>query len=167
MKQKYFLTITCAAFLSACTGLAPNAVSQLGSNPILSGGKYTSGGGITVAADVRNDSGRTLVCGVWAQSKNQSVLTKHVERQVLGTGAVFLGNEAVVRGLNFMPEVEPSSDYSGQQAGCVRTDRPWRAGDDRRRAQIRIPRQLVYFDGDEFGADPRVYFYQTGPAAEQ
>lgn len=159
------ISMLCVTFLMSCSTLEPNAVSRLGDTPVLSGGTYTSGGGITVAADVRNDNGQTMVCGVWAQSVHQSVLTSHVERQVLGSGSVYLGKEPVVRGLVFMTEVEPMPDYSGQTAGCVRTDRQWQAGDDVKRARIRIPRQVVYFDGDEFTGGPIVYFYQSGPGA--
>ena len=38
--------------LAACAGLEPQAVARL-DNPVLSGGSYDSGGGITVAAEVR------------------------------------------------------------------------------------------------------------------
>ncbi|MDW3117042.1 MAG: hypothetical protein R8G60_04080 [Roseovarius pacificus] len=84
------ISVACLSGLAACVSLEPAGVARLGSDPALGGGTYTSGGGITVAADLRNQGGRTMVCGVWAQSRQQSILTKLVERKVLGTGAVYL-----------------------------------------------------------------------------
>ena len=159
------VTISFAALLTSCGNLQPNAVTRLGSDPILSGGTYTSGGGITVAADIRNDNGYTQICGVWAQSRHQSVFTNRVEHNVLGSGAVYLGNEAVIRGLVFMTEVDPADNYTGQTAGCIRTERPWRAGDETKTAQIRFPRQVVHVEGGGFAGSLVVYFRPTGPGA--
>ncbi|SEK30349.1 hypothetical protein SAMN05443999_101173 [Roseovarius azorensis] len=149
--------------LAACAGLEPQAVARL-DNPVLSGGSYDSGGGITVAAEVREHSGQTMVCGVWAQSRQQSVLTNGVEPKVLGSGSVYLDGQALVRGLNFMPEVPPMADYAGQEAGCMLTDRVWAAGDGDKRPVVRIPRQVVYVDADE-GGSIIVNFVQSGPGA--
>ncbi len=156
-----------AIFLSAlagCVPLEPDTVARLGDTPALGGGTYGSGGGLTVAADLRNREGRTMVCGVWAQSRQQSILTKHVERKVLGTAAVTLGNETLARGLVFMSEVSPRADYTGAEAGCVITDRPWRAGDDTRQPEIRIPQQVVAEESDENGT-MIIEFKPTGPGA--
>ncbi len=151
--------------LAACTGLEPQAVARL-DNPVLSGGSYDSGGGITVAAEIRENAGRTMVCGVWAQSRQQSVLTAGVEPKVLGSGSVYLDGRALVRGLLFMQEVPPMADYAGQEAGCVLTDRRWIAGDGAKRPVVRIPRQTVYVDADEGGLVV-VRFTQTGPGADE
>ena len=131
----------------------------------MSGGKYTSGGGLTVAADVRPDQGRTLVCGVWAVNPSQSVLTIRKERGVLASGSVFFGGERLVHGLLFMKEVDPAASYAGLPAGCVRLDRPWRAGDAERQAVIRIPRQVVANEARDGDLGPVVEFVETGPAA--
>lgn len=154
------------AALAGCVPLEPDTVARLGATPALGGGTYTSGGGITVAADLRNQQGRTMVCGVWAQSRQQSILTKHVERKVLGTAAVALGNETLARGLVFMPEVSPRADYAGAEAGCVITERPWRAGDEARTPEIRIPMQVVADQSDENGT-MIIEFKPTGPGAGQ
>lgn len=150
--------------LAGCDTLAPQAVARLGADPVVSGGTYSSGGGISVAVDLREQNGRTMVCGVWAQSRQQSTLTKGVEPRLLGSGSVQLDGTALVRGLLFMREVPPMADFSGQDAGCVLTDRPWRAGDETARPVVRIPRQLVYHDADE-GGTVIVRFVQTGPGA--
>jgi len=157
--------LAASALLAACSP-APDTrtVARLGPDPALSGGSYSSGGGITVAADVREMDGRTMVCGVWAQSRQQSVLTKRKARGVLDTGSVALGAETLVRGLRFMTEVAPMADYGGQEAGCAVTQRPWRQGDAGRRVEIRLPRQVVEVEIDEAGGFA-VTFRPSGPGA--
>ena len=162
MIKRGLMAVALIAGCSAETG--PQVVARLGANPVLDGGSYDSGGGMTVAVDLREAQGRTLVCGVWAQSERQSVLTSRVEQRLLGTGAIYLDGKALVRGLNFMPEVRPMADYSGQEAVCMTTSRPWRAGDETRRLVVRIPRQTVYVDGD-IGGVVIVRFIQSGPGA--
>jgi hypothetical protein len=162
--MKQALSVAALLLAAGCDTLAPQALAPLGPDPVLSGGTYSSGGGITVAVDLREANGRTLVCGVWAQSRRQSVLTNGVEPRLLGSGSVVLGREVLLRGLLFMREVPPMADYAGQEAGCVLSARPWVAGDEGRRPEIRIPRQNVYVDADE-GGTVIVTFVQTGPGA--
>ena len=164
MAYRKAISAICLIALAGCVPLAPDTVARLGASPAWGGGSYTSGGGITVAADLRNQQGRTMVCGVWAQSRQQSILTKHVERKVLGTAAVSLGDETLARGLVFMPEVSPRADYAGAEAGCVITERPWRAGDETRQLAIRIPQQVVADESDENGT-MIIEFKPTGPGA--
>ena len=151
--------------LAACS-VAPEqqVVARLGAAPVLSGGSYSTGGGITVAVDVRERQGKTMVCGVWAQSDQQSILTKHKAKGVLDTGAVGLGGETLVRGLRFMQEVPPMADYGGQEAGCAALARPWQPGDAARRVDIRLPRQVVEVEIDEDGGFT-VTFKPSGPGA--
>ncbi|EDM69430.1 hypothetical protein RAZWK3B_12604 [Roseobacter sp. AzwK-3b] len=140
-------------------------MTRLSASPTVDGGTYSSGGGITVAADVIETEGLVTVCGVWAQSEQQSVLTKGVEHKLLGSGSVYLGDTAVVRGLAFMNEVEPLNSYAGVLARCVKTDVAWTADSNDAAIKIRIPAQNVYVDGDEDGV-VIVRFKQTGPGAE-
>ncbi len=170
--MKNLITLTCltALTLSACTPYSEVGMARLSATPVVSGGSYTSGGGLTVAADLREYEGMTMACGVWAQSRRQSVLTKHVESKVLSSGAIYLGGERVVQGFTFMKEVEPTGKYGGLEAPCVKTERPWQAGDERKTVNIRIPRQVVVqeVDGDiDGGGGFIVYFKQTGPGAEK
>lgn len=158
------LPVVTLALLAACTATAPTTGAPLGPDAAVSGGSYSSGGGITLAADLREDRGQTLVCGLWAQSRAQSVLTRHVEHKVLNSASVHVDGTALVRGLIFMNEVDPAADYTGQPARCIRTDRPWRAGDADIKPMIRIPRQVVRFEIDEQGGF-QVTFAQTGPGA--
>ncbi|HKL65809.1 MAG TPA: hypothetical protein VJ886_06845 [Roseovarius sp.] len=157
------MTLAMAGLLAACTAAAPPppTVARLGAGPVVSGGTYDSGGGITVAVDLRERDGRTMVCGVWAESAQQSILTKNKAKGVLDTGAVTAGGETLVRGLRFLAEVPPMADYGGQEGHCAMTSRPWQPGD----AQIRIPRQVVHVEDDEQGGTFVVRFKQTGPGA--
>jgi hypothetical protein len=156
----FFALATALGGCAVATG--PQVVARLGSDPVLSGGSYSSGGGLTVAADLQEYQGRTLVCGVWAQSEAQSILTKGKARGVVASGNVSVGGETLVRGLGFMKEVPPMAGYAGQEAGCRLTDRPWQDGDAR--AEIRIPRQVVEVQADEEGGFA-VTFRQDGTGA--
>jgi hypothetical protein len=161
------MTLATAGLLAACTAAAPPqpTVARLGADPLVSGGSYSTGGGITVAADLRERDGRTMICGVWAESRQQSILTLHKAKGVLDTGNVMLGGETVLRGLRFMKEVPPIADYGGQEAHCAVIARPWQAGDAARRAEIRIPGQVVHVEDDDDGGAFAVRFRPTGPGA--
>ena len=163
------MTLATAGLLAACTTASmttqPQVVARLGPDPVLAGGTYDSGGGITVAVDLRERDGRTMVCGVWAESVQQSILTKHKAKGVLDTGAVGLGGETVLRGLRFMAEVPPMADYGGQEAHCAVTQRPWQPGDAARTVEVNIPRQVVHVEDDEEGGAFAVRFKPTGPGA--
>ena len=164
MTRKTLFLLGATIALAACTVARPTVVARLGVDPVVSGGTYSSGGGVSVAVDVRENNGKTMLCGVWAQSRAQSVLTNDVEPRLLGSGSVSFGDDVLVRGLLFMPEVAPAPEYAGQQAGCVVTERTWQAGDDTRRPQIHIPGQVVHVEGDDIGTFA-VTFRQTGPGA--
>jgi len=155
------MTLATAGLLAACTAPPPPTVARLGADPVVSGGSYDSGGGITVAVDLRERDGRTMVCGVWAESVQQSVLTNNKARGVLDTGNIAVGGEMILRGLRFLAEVEPMADYGGQEGHCAMTSRPWQAG----RAEIRIPQHVVHVEDDDLGGTFVVRFKQSGPGA--
>lgn len=158
--------VALAAGLAGCAYAAgPKYTTALGPTQVVSGGTYNSGGGITVAMDLREVQGRTLVCGVWAQSDQQSILTLRKAYNVVASGSVTLDGRTILRGLSFMEEVPPMADYTGQEAGCRLLDRPWQAGDETREAGIRIPRQVVHVEGGGDGGGFEVTFRQTGPGA--
>lgn len=151
--------------VAACAPAHTTYVARFQSEPTLSGGSFTTGGGLTVAVELQERDGKTALCGVWAESRHQSILTKHKAQQVvIPSGSVFLGKERLVQNLLFLNHVEAMADYSGQEVNCALISRPWRAGDEAQKPVIRIPRQLVLRDGD-FTGGIFVYFYQTGPGA--
>lgn len=163
--MKHILILT-AGLLAACGTVSQTAIATvpLGPDPVVSGGTYSSGGGVSIAVDVRENDGKTMLCGVWAQSRAQSVLTKRVEPKLLGSASVSFGDSVLARGFLFMPEVDPAPDYAGQEARCLVTERAWQAGDESRRPQIHIPAQVVHIESDDIGSFA-VTFRQTGPGA--
>ncbi len=155
------------AGLVACSPNVPAGQAVLGPAPTLAGGTFTSPGGLTVAVDARNIGGRTGICGVWAESDRQSVMTRNSGPKVLDSGGVSLNGEAVAQGLGFLRKVAPATSYAGLEANCITTDRPWRAGDDARALSIHLPRQIVRneLDGDLDGGGIIIWFRPGGPSA--
>ncbi len=169
MKTAY-MTLLAATFLTglaACSPNVPAGSATLGPNPALGGGTFTSPGGITVAVDARNIDGRTGICGVWAESASQSVMTRNSGPKILDSGGVSLNGEGVAQGLGFLQKVEPATSYAGLEANCITTDRVWRVGDERRALQIHLPRQIVRneLDGDLDGGGILIWFRPGGPSA--
>lgn len=162
------LILTAALALGACSPNMPAGTATLGADPVLGGGTFTSPGGITVAVELRNIAGKTGVCGVWAESVNQSVMTRGSGRKILDSGGVTLGDEGVAQGLTFLAKVAPATSYAGAEANCVTTDRPWQVGDDARDVRIILPRQVVFNDLDGgFGESGGIliWFKPGGPGA--
>jgi hypothetical protein len=154
--------------LAACSPNMPAGRATLGSDPALGGGTFTSPGGITVAVDARNIGGLTGICGVWAESINQSVMTRNSGPKILNSGGVTLGGEAVAQGLGFLRKVDPAESYAGMEANCITTERVWRPGDDARPLKIILPRQIVMNDMDgDFGESGGIiiWFRPGGPSA--
>ncbi len=153
--------------LAACSPNMPAGSATLGPDPALGGGTFTSPGGITVAVDARNIGGRTGICGVWAESVNQSVMTRNSGPKILDSGGVTLGGEGVAQGLGFLRKVESATSYAGLEANCITTDRAWRPGDDARALKIHLPRQIVRneLDGDLDGGGILIWFRPGGPSA--
>lgn len=154
--------------LAACAVSVPAGKATLGPNPTVAGGTYTSPGGISVAVDVRDIQGRTGACGVWADSVRQSVMTRGAGRQVLDSGAVVLGGEAVIQGLGWARQVPAAESYAGLEGNCVVSERPWQAGDAAKPVKIVLPRQVVFNDLDGgFGESGGIliWFRPGGPGA--
>ena len=152
--------------LAACTTyVGQTTATLLGHDILKSGGSYSSGGGITVAAELREANGQTMVCGAWAQSVEQSILTKGAARGVLASSSIYHGRERVAQDLTFMQEVQPAADYSASEARCRLTERAWRTGQNTSDFTIRMPRKQVYRDIDDLGGAVFVYFTQSGPGA--
>ncbi|MFD1157257.1 hypothetical protein [Roseovarius aestuarii] len=161
-----WMILASASTVASCTSyLDPIRTSQLGDDPVVDGGTYTSGGGLTIAADIRENDGHTLLCGAWAESAEQSILTKGKSRDVVASGAAYLGRERIAQNLLFMARVAPTADYGGSVANCRLVEREWRLTDHAKAITIRIPRQVVYRDVDGPSGGAFVYFHQTGPGA--
>lgn len=150
MTTSKLITLAATLVLLSCAPVprGQSVVSQLGNAPTVSGGTFSSGGGITVAADLRERGGNTLVCGVWAESNKQSILTKNSANRVVSKGVIFLNGERLVQNFLFMNKVDPAPSYAGRDAGCRLLDRPWQASDANADLLIRIPRQIITCEGE-------------------
>ena len=151
------------ALALTCSAAAAGSTVKLGPSPVLGGGEYSTGGGVTVAVELRNWAGKTGLCGVWAESERLTAYVRHKGNVVLRKGSIALGNEVLTHNLNFLEQVAPSQSYAGAPAGCVRLSRDWRAGDANRRLMVRIPRQELHFDRNGTkGGGLRVTFRDKG-----
>ncbi|MDO5758203.1 MAG: hypothetical protein Q4P24_11955 [Rhodobacterales bacterium] len=160
--------LVAALWLASCSAQqVPVGSATLGPDPALGGGTFTSPGGITVAVDARDIGGRTGICGVWAESTNQSVMTRNSGPKILTAGGVALGGETVAQGLRFLRQVEPATSYAGLEANCITTDRVWRQGDEARELQIVLPQMIIRneLDGDLDGGGILIWFRPGGPSA--
>lgn len=164
MKIPFICVALTAMALSACTPVAPQATSTLGSSPVIDGGGFSTGGGLSVAAEIQQINGMTALCGAWSESRRQSALSRGRANGVMGTGSAYLNGQVIHRGLLFMRKLDADQDYAGQPANCVITERPWSAGSESLQPVIRIPRQVVHRELDDMGGVViEVLFRQTGP----
>ena len=149
--------------LALILGFATSAQAQntLSERVTLAHGSYSSGGGITIAADLRPKDGRTALCGTWAQSTDQSSYTKGTARAIVQLASVYVDGQRIYQDLGFMPQTAPRLDYAGAPARCVLTDLPWRAG---RIPEVFLPRQQISHSAGG-GSSPKISFRQTGTGA--
>lgn len=155
-----------AALILGLTGMAQAQAAQaqtlLSEGVTLAHGSFTSGGGMTIAAELRpTAAGGTALCGVWAESASLSSYTIGEARRILQLASVSVGGRTILRDLGFMPQVPPRLDYAGASARCVPTALAWREG---RVPEIFMPRQQIS-SANGGGSDPAISFRQTGAGA--
>ncbi len=149
--------------LTLILGFATSAQAQntLSERVTLAHGSYSSGGGITIAAELRPKDGRTALCGTWAQSTSQSSYTSGTARNIVKLASVYVEGQRIYQDLGFMPQTAPRLDYAGAPARCVLTDLPWRAGHI---PEVFLPRQQISHSAGG-GSSPKISFRQTGTGA--
>ncbi len=165
MKHPVKLALGLILILGACgsSTTSGSGAARLGSNPALSGGSYDSGGGITIATELRQINGMTGICGAWSESEVQQVFTKGRSAGVVKTASLYAGGQKLKQDLLFMRKVAPTPNYSGAEANCITTNRPWQPGDEALRPEVRIASQVVYLQRG--GGGVKVMFNPTGPGA--
>ncbi len=134
--------------VAACTPYVSVGTDTVAPGYVTGGGEWNSGGGITVVARAFERGGATVVCGVWTTDR-QSVLTIHLNEDVMEAASVFIGNKRVVHGLRFMARVPYSGNISGAQANCVASSVPWRAEFAEKGPRLRFPRIAYPPDGGD------------------
>ncbi|VAW05345.1 hypothetical protein MNBD_ALPHA07-2049, partial [hydrothermal vent metagenome] len=164
MKNPLKLAFGLIAVLGACSpSTTSSGAARLGQSPALSGGSYTSGGGITIATEIRQINGMTGICGAWSEGEDQQIFTKGSASGVLANATLYIGGQKLKKNLLFMRKIALTPDYSGAEANCITTKRPWQPGDEARKPVVRIPQQVVYQKST--GGANKVLFNPTGPGA--
>ncbi len=133
----------------------------LGPHTVLSGGEYSTGGGITVAVELRNLKGMAALCGAWSESRHLTIYLKGKSKKVLSNAVVLVNGNRAHQNLQFLKETNPTSSYTGEDGNCFELGRPWRSSDSSADIAISIPRQLVYFDRGKASAAEDIWFRQT------
>lgn len=156
--------VAAASLVVACTPAEQAMMRLLGPHPVTDGGSFSTGGGLTVAAEIVPIDGMTGLCGVWSESKRQAIFSRGTAGKVMHTGSAYLDGEVLHRDLAFMRQVPPQTSYAGQEAACIRTARPWTGAEGA--LQLRLPRQVVHREIEDDGsASVEVVFTQDGPGA--
>ncbi|MEM9500116.1 MAG: hypothetical protein AAGA28_19530 [Pseudomonadota bacterium] len=122
----------------------------LGPDPVLGGGAFNRGGGITVAGELRRTvDGRMAVCAVWARSARLDIFGRTRARDALAPASIFVDGTQVRRDLRVFPQVAPTDRYAGAQARCVGTGQAWRVGATLR---FHVPYQVLENEGGGRGS---------------
>lgn len=167
---RVFLGIAAGAALAGCNtetvrGGASSGAVTLGPSPVMSGGTYSSGGGITVATELRNLNGLTAICGAWSESDRQSELTRNSAGPILQTATVRIGGKRVHQNLTSLRKVSPLANYGGNAADCIVTRRAWMATDTALGHTVVIPPQVAYQDRSGGGGSVVINFNPGKPGA--
>lgn len=133
---RFFTLLTCMFWGVAAQALPP---STLGATPTLGGGMFSTGGGITAAAEIQQIRGKTYVCGVWARSEKLSALVDDQVRSIVISGSVFVGRTTIMRDLTKFNQVAPVASYAGANANCAAVTGAIPQG----ALQIRFPRRTI------------------------
>ncbi|GAW34693.1 hypothetical protein RA2_01745 [Roseovarius sp. A-2] len=124
--------------LSRLVDLSP-AVSR-------SEGRYSSGGGLRVAAELISVNGRAHVCGVWSDLPGQGPRTASLGREILRRTQAVVDGRVMLDDLGELRRVRPRESYAGVDATCLDTGTAWRAGMARQPLRLRLPDLVVYRD---------------------
>ncbi|MBE0453556.1 orotidine 5-phosphate decarboxylase [Roseovarius autotrophicus] len=146
----------------ALGGAAAASETRLSEGVSLAQGSFNTGGGMTVAAELRRTStGGTALCGVWAESESQAAYTAGEARRVLDHASVSVGGRRIAQDLGFLPKIAPRLDYAGAPARCRLVDLPWRAG---LVPEVFLPRRVIQ-PGNRDTGNNLVRFDPTGAGA--
>jgi hypothetical protein len=110
----------------------------------VAGGRYSSGGGLRVAAEMAPVNGRAHLCGAWSDLPGQVPQTEGVARALLGTAQVTLGGRILDVDASELRRVRPRDSYAGAHANCLDTGIAWRPALARQSLHLHLPAQVVY-----------------------
>ncbi|EAQ23671.1 hypothetical protein [Roseovarius sp. 217] len=107
-------------------------------------GRYSSGGGLRLAAELRPINGRAHLCGVWSDLPGQDTRTEGLGREMLRRSSVTQAGREIARDLGNLRWVSLRRDYTGAQASCLDLGQPWRAGLAEAPLTLHLPETVVY-----------------------
>lgn len=153
------ISIAAAAALSGCA-LAPDriATDRLRGDDAVAGGVFSPGGStLLVSAGLRELEGGRALCGAWQPDGPDA---ETYGRDVLSAGVVYVGGERLFQNLTFMTAIGPDRPLGGAPSGCTPVGEAARG-----EVRIRLPRQIVESDCDDYGGCDVIRFRQTPIAA--
>ncbi len=146
-----------------CTRQPSVGTDTVGPGYVTGGGKWNSGGGVTVVVRIFERGGVTVVCGAWTTDQ-QSVLSINRNTDVIETGSIYAGNTRLVMNLGFMARVPYADNITGAQAECVASTVPWRPIFAEKGPRVRFPRMAFPGGGgdeESGGGGSPLIFRQT------
>ncbi|HMB13363.1 MAG TPA: orotidine 5-phosphate decarboxylase [Roseovarius sp.] len=109
-------------------------------------GRYSSGGGVRVAAELVSVNGRAHVCGLWSDLPGQDMRTEALGREILRRTRAALDGRVMLDDLGELRRARARMEYTGVDATCLDTGQAWRAEMARRPLLLRLPETVVYRD---------------------
>lgn len=119
-------------------------IISLSPGATLAEARYSSGGGLRVAAQMTAIDGRAYLCGLWSDLPGQDARTASLGRAVLSQSRAMLGGRVIRQDLGDLRKAWLREEYTGIDATCLETGLDWRAGDAGRPLRIDLPDQVVY-----------------------
>jgi hypothetical protein len=107
-------------------------------------GRYSSGGGLRLAAEIVAVNGEAALCGAWSDLPGQVAQTDPLGRAVLAEAAVTLGRQRLDVDPGAFRRVRARGDYTGATANCLATGLRWTPELGRARLGIALPDLAVY-----------------------
>lgn len=159
------IVIAASLMVAACTSHQPQGTTSVTPEFSTGGGEWSSGGGISVAVDLREQNGATVVCGAWTTDR-QSVMSQDLNNDVMAVASVYGGNTRLVQNLSFMPRVPYARNLTGARANCVRTSESWRAEFAEAGPRVRIPRYVHGLPADDQGGNGSMVVFRETPRAD-
>lgn len=115
-------------------------------------GRYSSGGGLRLAAEIVAVNGEAALCGAWSDLPGQVAQTDPLGRAVLAEAAVTLGRQRLDVDPGAFRRVRARGDYTGATANCLATGLRWTPELGRARLGIALPDLVVYRNTTPRGA---------------
>lgn len=125
---------------------------RLSSAATVTGGRYTSGGGLRVAVEVVPLRGRAHLCGAWSALPGGVAQTEAVGRALLREAHVTLGARRLDVDPGALRRVRAWGDYTGTHANCLDTGIAWHPSLAGKALRVHLPARVVHRNTTPTGA---------------